>query len=106
MKCQSLCSMKEQKNISKCRLLKLLPSMLSVELCDAGTEQLTLWLITTEPGHSISCKMASAPTEDTDQTANLHKLISLQRAICGQPRIKIVFRQTAKTLIRLHGCAG
>ena len=36
MEYQNLFSGKYKKNIAKCRLLKLLPSMLSVNLCRAG----------------------------------------------------------------------
>ena len=38
MKCQILFSGKNKKNISKCRLLKILPRVLSVKLMNSGHE--------------------------------------------------------------------
>ena len=44
MKCHILFSEKNKKNISKCRLLKILPRVLSVKGSDFGTDRVCFWI--------------------------------------------------------------
>ena len=72
MKCQILFSGKNKKNISKCRLLKILPRVLSVNTSGGGLAT----------GHSITYIITCAPCEDSDQPAPPYGMISIRRAYC------------------------
>ena len=64
------------------------------------------WLSAYEPVRSISYKMACAHSEDSNQFANPHSLISLSVPLDEtlDPWLPIV--RSTKTLIRLRRCAG
>ena len=59
-----------------------------------------------DPRDIISYKIASAPSEDSDQTAHLRSLIRVfARQSVSNQGSQSVFMRRAKSLIRLRGCA-
>ena len=59
-----------------------------------------------EPGHGFSCKIACAPSEDSDQSAHLRSLIRVFVVHSMDSNGLTIFIRPSKTLIRLRRCAG
>ena len=112
MKCQILFSGKNKKNISKCRLLKILPRVLSVKQTHEEKMSLCHAINENPDQHVQSCSRFKATAVRVDKGRKTKKKKKKKKKQQQKkkkrciPKIMATNIEDSDQLIKQHGCAG